>query len=121
MATPLNFDSAVQSETVTIPDNLFAIHALAIIQVHDEQGEEQEMTLTHIAMSDEHIKFTRGTIRFSYFVTFGRQAIPLLRKTLAVVFRMSDEEIGSEVAKVVPSLRLEAKKRFIENQEKAAP
>lgn len=112
MPNAMNLGGETQMSNVRLSDDMFALHGLAVIRVHDNQGESQEMTLSHIADSDEHLKFTKGTLLYSFLVTFGRQAIPVFERTLRAKFKMSDEEIQSKVAAIVPVLSSTATSRY---------
>ncbi len=108
----MNLGGSPQMDNVRLPDDMFAIHGLATIQVHDDQGENQPMTLSHIADSDEHLRFTKGTLLYSFLVTFGRQAIPIFERTLRIKFKMTDEKIAQKVAEIVPTLKATATSRY---------
>lgn len=118
MPNTMSFDRKAPMENVKISDDVFALHALAIIAVHDSQGDEQEMTLSHIAMADDYIRFARGTLLFGYLVTFGRQAISLLERTLVVKFGWTELAIEQKVAEIEGPLKAAAEKAFKEKSEK---
>lgn len=104
MPGAMNLGGKTEMSNVRLSDDLFAIHGLAVIRVHDAQGENQAFTLSHIADSDEHLCFTKGTLLYSFLVTFGRQAIPVFERTLRAKFKMSDADIEQRVAAIVPKL-----------------
>lgn len=100
---PMELDNGLgKVSDVRTPDLMFALHALAVIKVHDdERNAEAKKTLAEIASADEVLSFTKGTLLFAYFISFGRQGVPLLtRILLAYGYAKTTEEVEAEVAKI---------------------
>lgn len=97
------------ASNVRIPDSVFAVHALAVIHVHDsDKNSEANLSLARIAMADEHLRFTQGSLLFGYLITFGRQGIPLLTKIMsAPPYNMLEEDLSRQVAEIAARLSSE--------------
>lgn len=106
MPTSMNLDGKQeQMEGVRIPDGVFAVHALAVIHVHDsEKNEKTNYSLSHIAMKDEHLRFTQGTLLFGYLLTFGRQGVPLLTKMALKSYEGTEEQLQAKVYEIAAQI-----------------
>lgn len=90
---------------VTITDGVFAIHALAVIAIHDhEKNEDNHLSMAKIASEDSYLCYTKGTLRWGFLLTFGRNCIPLLRKLLIKEYNYVDDQIDQEVSSVTEKL-----------------
>ena len=81
-------------------DNIFALNALAIIKLHDELKKEgQNVSLSSLVKLTNKMGYANNSLLMSYFVSFGRQALPLLQKYLLINYDSDSEFIDGEVDK----------------------
>lgn len=105
MLSSMNLGGDVTASTVNIPDSIFAINALAVIDLHDRDTEKGTgRTLRDIVLANQHLAHTMGTLRMGYLLTFGRQSIPLLRKFLIIQHSYTKDRIDSEVQQIVDEM-----------------
>ncbi len=87
---------------VTIPDDQFALHALAVLRVHDDSKYvESRLTLPKIIAMDSVLRMNTPNLLLSYFLTFGRNGAPLLRNFLVKYFNYTPERIDNEMDPIV--------------------
>ena len=105
MPGTMNIDGNTSMCNVKLSDDIFAIHGLAVIAVHDAQlGEKEKLTLSEITNLDEHLKFTRGTLLYGFLTSFGRQSVPVFKRILIKNFKMTDEMIKERVNAVISDI-----------------
>lgn len=79
----LNFKKTEAPTKSSWEDATFALHALAVISVHSEQGDEQKKTIRAIARADSYLADKEDTLLFSLMCAFGQHAVPVFEKYLA--------------------------------------
>lgn len=97
--------SKTSSETLRIPDNVFAIHALACIKLHDDpRNGTYNRNLRYLAKVDPHLRYADNTLLLDYLLTFGRHSEPLLKRTLLQRFNYTEELIAKQVDAIAAGL-----------------
>lgn len=75
-----------KSSTAAAPpmdDLTFALHALAVIEVHSHQEQQgTKMTIRQIAQHDSYLCHRETQLMFSMMCSFGQHAVPVYEKYL---------------------------------------
>ena len=93
------------SEAVGVPDDVFAIHALAVLFAHDsEECKNAGVSISALVAADPCLSATVGTVRTAYLISFGRHGVPLLNKTLTTRYSLDDAAITDRVQEISKQL-----------------
>ena len=83
-----------QTIRVKEEDKIFAIHALAVLELHHELRENNvNKTVRELCQLDQHLKPLSNTVLFNYLVAFGQYGIPTLRNFLSGPTNLSEDDI----------------------------
>lgn len=65
-------------------DITFALHALAVIEVHSSQSSGgQKMTIRKIAQHDSYLSLREHYLLFEFMCSFGQHAVPVFERYLS--------------------------------------
>lgn len=80
----LNLKKSVMASVAPMDDITFALHALAVIEVHSNQNDEgKKMTIRQIARCDSYLANKENNLLFNMMCSFGQHAVPVFEKYLA--------------------------------------